>query len=119
MGTSVDNDTPPSIQKLCNEIGATAAARVLVYALPRIRDLDRDLQALLLAGKRDAAAACAHRGLSSVRAYGTVQLEELLRQVSSEEVDLHIARAGLAAEFRSVINYVEDWLRRHDNMRHE
>ena len=121
MSASGDNGILPpinnSMNKLCAEIGVAAATRVLVYALPRIQNLNHDLQAMLSAGEREAAAEYAHRGLSSVRAYGTEQLETLLREVNNEDADLQVLQDALAAEFRCVINSVEDWLRRHDTMR--
>ena len=102
-----------SIDKLCAEIGTTRAIRVLEFALPRIQDFDRDLQAFLLAGNHAAAAEYAHRAISSVRAYGTPRLEDLLRKVGEEHASLKPLQLALADEFREVITQVEDWLRTH------
>lgn len=110
MNTEMGNVV--SIDKLCAQIGTERAVRVLEFALPHIKDTDRELQELLLTENREAAATCAHRAISSVRAYGTPRLEDLLRQVGEESSDLQQLQAELSAEFCGVIAGVEDWLER-------
>ena len=102
-----------TINKLCDEIGPERAFRVLEFALPRIIEFDNDLKGFMLAGEQKAAAECAHRAVSSVRAYGTGQLETLLREISDGGNDFDRLQPALSGEFAVVIDRVETWLQQH------
>lgn len=110
----MDREIAPAalaIDKLCGDIGQERAVRVLEFALPRIVGFERDIREFISAGNHAAAADCAHRAISSVRAYGTVRLETLLREASAEDCDFKRLQPELSKEFALVIDFVDSWLR--------
>lgn len=101
-----------SIDKLSDDIGIEGAVRVLEFALPRVISFEEELRELLSApADVETAASCAHRAISSVKAYGTERLESLLRQVSDQkDYDTDVMQQNLSDEFTVVIGQIQSWL---------
>lgn len=106
----VSEQSVTSIDRLCQQIGMERTVKVLQFSLPRIIEFENELRLALQHRDFTTAARCAHKAISSVRAYGTPQLEIQLRQVMNGQADrLHFAD-DLLAEFARVIGGIEAWL---------
>lgn len=101
---------------LLENLGEADAIKLLSVALPLIEERKMALQQNLQAGDWEVAARLAHKTISSVRMYGSAELETLLRQVHQQELAAIATSAfqvKLEAAFSDTIQTLVDWLREH------
>ena len=99
-----------AIDRLCQQIGMGRTVKVLQFSLPHIIAFESELCLSLQRQDIKTAARCAHKAISSVRAYGTPRLENQLRQVMEGRVHQPHFNDDLSAEFALVIGSIEAWL---------
>lgn len=101
---------------LLENLGERDAVELLAGILPLINERKIALQQYLHAEDWEAAARIAHKTISSVRLYGSAELETLLQQVRQQEL-VTIAtpafQAKLEATFSDTMQTLIDWLAEH------
>lgn len=110
------NVVSENLDNLLGALGRKDAVEVLVFALPLIIERKNALGQLLQAGNWSTAGHVAHKIVSSVRMYGSTQLEALLQQVRQQEIAVISTaefQATLDGEFSTVIHTLENWLSEH------
>ncbi len=109
-----------SLETIAQNLGIEDTIELLEYALPRIAQRQKKIQESLLAEDWEAASKCAHQTISSVRLYGTEELEKLLRQAKqagedTADADIVTLQQELLAEFDHVSQTIREWLLTHTN----
>ena len=102
-----------ALDNLLESLGSKNTVELVMFALPHIAERKETLKQLLQAGDWEAAARVAHKTLSSVRLYGSKQLEVLLQQVRQQAVEVISTpefQARLDAAFSTVISGLDAWL---------
>ncbi len=104
-----------SLETIAQNLGIEDTIELLEYALPRIAQRQKKIQESLLAEDWEAASKCAHQTISSVRLYGTEELEKLLRQAKqagedTADADIVTLQQELLAEFDHVSQTIREWL---------
>lgn len=105
-----------NLDSLLGVLGVKDAVESLVFALPLVTERKNALGQLLQAGDWTTAGHVAHKTLSSVRMYGSDQLEVLLQQVRQQDIAVISTaefQATLEGEFSMVIHTLESWLSEH------
>lgn len=101
-----------AIKQLQGKLGTVETVDMLAFALPLIIEREASLRESLLSGYLQEAAQHAHKTISSIRLYGSSELEALLKEVyniQSHQQALEL-QPKLSKEFNRVISAVEDWL---------
>ena len=107
MKTSQNN----LLDKLMQDLGIEDAIEVLEYALPRVFERQKKIQQHLQAKQWEEASAYAHQTISSIRLYGSDELERLLRKIKERNESERIELQGqLSREFTDVLQAIEQWL---------
>lgn len=107
-------NTNLKLAKLEENLGVADTVDLIRTALPIILERKATLSKLLLTEDLEGASACAHKLLGSVRLYGTDQLENLLTQVKTMDLnqdDLTGLQYQISEEFSLVIDGCERWLK--------
>lgn len=103
-----------SIERLTQNLGLKDTIEVLEYALPRVAEKQKKIQQHLQQKHWEKASLYAHKTISSVRLYGSAELERLLNKVQehneSERIQL---QQQLLKEFNHVIQTIQQWLTVH------
>lgn len=105
-----------ALDNLLTNLGKKDTVELLEFALPRIVERKIALMQLLNANNWEAALQVAHKTLSSVRLYGSNQLEALLQQVCRQDMAVVATpefQATLESEFSGVITTLKQWLAEH------
>jgi hypothetical protein len=104
-----------AIEQLVDKLGETEAIEMLEFALPLIVERESNLTDQLLSGNLAEAAKYAHKTISSIRLYGSSELENLLQAV--KDVKNHAQALALqprlSKEFNLTINVVKNYLHEH------
>lgn len=112
----MSGSTEASLQTLQENLGIKDTIDLLVFALPRIRERQQALHQCLQARDWEAASRVAHQTLSSVRLYGSSQIEQLLQAVRQQDIGVISSASfqqSLVQEFESVTHTVKTWLAKH------
>lgn len=106
-----------AIKQLHEKLGTAETVDMFVFALPIIIEREAELRESLLSGHLQKASQHAHKTISSIRLYGSAELEDLLKEVSNIQNHQHALelQPRLSAEFNSVIKTVENWLSKYNS----
>lgn len=104
-----------AIEQLQGKLGTAETIDMLTFALPLIIEREVSLRESLLSGYLQEATQHAHKTASSIRLYGSSELEALLKEVYSiqSRQQALVLQPKLSEEFNRVIDEVEDWLSGH------
>jgi HPt (histidine-containing phosphotransfer) domain-containing protein len=96
-----------SLEQLSQQLGVKDTIEVLEYALPRIIERQEKIHQHLQMKNWQAASKDAHQIISSVRLYGSDELEKLLKKVKDCQ---QIEANQLSTAFNEVIQAIQQWL---------
>ncbi|MEB4592710.1 Hpt domain-containing protein [Candidatus Thiothrix sp. Deng01] len=100
------------LDEIAGRLGREKAIEIVEFSLPYIAGKEQQLRDALQAGDWETAARHAHKAISSVRLFGSVKLEALLRQIKDGDsgLDAGEVQQALSAEFAQVEASVHSWL---------
>ncbi len=102
------------LDQLTQDLGIEDAVEVLEYALPRVFERQKKIQEHLQAKQWKEASAYAHQTMSSIRLYGSDELERLLNKIKDHNENERIQlQDQLSQEFSLVIQTIQQWLSLH------